>query len=130
MRCRLHYINEIFAEDDARKPYEGYLRSYLFANDLGEQDGSYAANIEDGPQAMAQGILDPADGTFARCASQRIFKHFTGREFRPTETSLRTQLTSSFQQAFDLKSLVRQIVTSPEYKEAARFGLIKEGGDQ
>ena len=130
LRCRLHYINEIFAEDDARKPYEGYLRSYLFANDLGEQNGSYAANIEQGPQAMAQGILDPADGTFARCASQRIFKHFTGRDFRPTEATLQTQLSASFQQAFDLKSLVRQIVTSAEYKEAARFGLIKEGGEQ
>ena len=79
---------------------------------------------------MAQGILDPADRTFARCASQRIFKHFTGREFRPTEAAFHTQLTSSFQEAFDLKALVRQIVTSSEYKEAARFGLIKEGGEQ
>ena len=58
-RCRLHYINEIFAEDDARKPYEGYLRSYLFSNDLGEQNGSYGNNIEEGPQGMAQNILDP-----------------------------------------------------------------------
>ena len=129
LRCRLHYINQIFAEDDARKPYEGYLRSYLFANDLGERNGSYATNIEDGPQAMAQSILDSADGTFARCTAQRIFQHFTGREFRPTETTLQMQLSSSFQQGFDLKALVKHIVTSPEYREAARFGLIKGRGE-
>ena len=129
-RCRLHYINEIFAEDDARKPYEGYLRSYLFSNDLGEQNGSYGNNIEEGPQGMAQNVLDPADGSFARCTSQRIFEHFTGRSFRPSETALQGQLRSSFQSGFDLRSLVRQIVTSQEYREAARFGLIKDGGDQ
>ena len=102
----------------------------MFSNDLGEQNGSYGNNIEEGPQGMAQNILDPADGSFARCTSQRIFEHFTGRSFRPSEAALQGQLSSSFQSGFDLRSLVRQIVTSQEYREAARFGLIKDGGDQ
>jgi len=131
LRCRLYYVNEVFAEDDARKPYEGYLRSYLFADDLGEQNGSYSANIESGPQAMAQTVLDPGESRFAKCTSQRIFKHFTGRDFRTTESALEGQLSSTFQTGFDLKQLVRQIVTSAEYREGARFGLIKEeGGEQ
>jgi hypothetical protein len=79
---------------------------------------------------MAQTVLDPGESRFAKCTSQRIFKHFTGRDFRPTESALEGQLSSAFQTGFDLKQLVRQIVTSAEYREGARFGLIKEGGGE
>ncbi|MDE0882896.1 MAG: DUF1585 domain-containing protein [Myxococcota bacterium] len=126
-RCRLFYINESYAEDDPRKPYEGYLRAYLFSDHLGEDNGSFAGNIEVGPVALAAGILTPEDGSFARCVSQKMFEHFTGRSFRPLDDPFKASLSSSFQSSFDLRQLIRSIVMSSEYRQAARFGLTQQG---
>ena len=122
-RCRLFYMTEQFAEDDPRHAYRGYLLSYLFAENLGAADGSFSGNIEAGPGAIAQGIVDPEDGTFARCVTQRMFERFMGRGFREVESTQRQDLTAAFQDGFNLRSLIRSVVTSDAYRRGARFGM-------
>jgi hypothetical protein len=126
LRCRQYYT-ALVPEDDPTFDYRGYLHSYVFSGHWGENNGSYAANIEGGPQALAASILDPEEMTFARCVTKRVFDTFVGRAFRGSEVALQQGLAAAFQDGFDLRSMVRTIVRSDEYRQAARFGLVASG---
>ncbi|MEM1009436.1 MAG: hypothetical protein AAGJ35_10555, partial [Myxococcota bacterium] len=108
--CRSFYITSIDHPDKAR--YLGYLKSYLFTDD------QMSKNIESGPRALAQKVIK--NGAFARCTAQKVWKWFVGY---PKPKSARLDaLGKSFQSSqFRILSLLKSIVTSPEYKQASFY---------
>jgi hypothetical protein len=121
--CRNYYYTDVV---DAEKypvlaSYRGKLRSYLFADDhLGEAGNSFASNIEEGPLGIAQKAI--TDGSFEHCATQRMWSHLLGREVRSLEAAQVTEIAERWgSEGFNLKALVRTIVTAPAYRRAGNF---------
>ncbi len=110
--CRRFYITETLHEKE--QPYLGMLQSYLFADALSE------ANIEQGPQALARKSID--SGAFARCTVNRMWTYFMGRAPEQADQQSIEKLSQEFISGnYKIKSLVKSIVTRPEYIKAGRF---------
>jgi hypothetical protein len=82
-------------------------------------------NNQRGPAGFAEDIIN--DGRFGRASVNAIFQHFMNRPFQSdnsldNENSLREKLIQDFSQGtastsvFDLPSLVKTIVTLPQYR--------------
>jgi hypothetical protein len=122
--CRAYYYTD--AVDAEKHPvlasYRGKLRSLLFADDhLGQVGNSFAVNIEQGPLGVAQAAI--ADGSFQRCATQRLWAHLLGREVRELEATEVALLGENWAaESFNLKALVKAIVSGPAYRQAGNYG--------
>lgn len=109
--CRRFYLTRPGHADEEQ--YRGYLLSYVFA------DAQREANIAAGPMAIAQSAVD--SGAFASCAVKKIYERLLARESGESDAETLAELTQSFRNGYDYRSLVEQIVTRPEYLEAGRF---------
>lgn len=113
--CRRLYFTDPQHPDE--EAYRGYLRSYVFA------DARREANIAVGPRGLADTAID--SGLFARCAAQKLLERYLGRPTAPTEVATVTALGEQFvREGYDVRRLVKSIVTRPEYSKAGRY----EGG--
>jgi hypothetical protein len=112
--CKLFYLTE--ANDPREQPYLGQLRSYEFADEHPER----APNIEAGPAKIAQEAVD--SGAFASCTTRKMWTWVMGRAPSDNEENTVAGLAADFESAhYDLRALVRELVTRPEYVQAGRF---------
>lgn len=111
--CRDFYFTEAGHPDEA--PYVGMLSAYVFAD-------PYVNNIEDGPAALASQAVD--SGQFAECTVRRLWTRFVARPPTFGETDLVQSMTGDFvSSGYDVRSLVKAIVKTPQYAEGAYCGL-------
>lgn len=115
--CRLFYFTQADVTDEASEgPYVGMLRSYVFA------DAEREAAIEAGPEAIAQAAVD--SGQFASCTVEHMWRRFMSRDPNVAEQEVVDALAQDFSAGgYDLRSLVKAIVTRPEYVESGLFGV-------
>ena len=108
--CKRFYVTD----EDAHNP--GALMPYQFAN----VHADIEQNLEDGPRALAQAIID--DGTLAHCTVRKLFTYLVKRDIRAQgaeseELALLEELASGFTaSSFSLPWLVREIVSLPQYR--------------
>jgi hypothetical protein len=108
--CRRFYVTDADAHN------AGSLIAYQYA----DVHADIEKNLEDGPRAMAQSIID--DGTFAHCTVRKVFTHLVKRDIRAQgaeseELALLETLASGFEQSsYSLPWLVREIVSLPQYR--------------
>lgn len=110
-RCRLFYFTDADVTDpEVEDEYVGMLRAYVFADDV------RAANIEAGPEAIAQSAVE--SGAFASCVTQKLWTRLVTSEV--DEAAVAT-LAEQFARTDDIKALVKAIVERPEYVEASFY---------
>jgi hypothetical protein len=98
--------------------YKGQLISYMFATPQMKQ------NIEVGPRLLAQKAI--TSGEFASCTTRKMWKWFTGAAASSQQEQLIKNLTGQFKQKnYNLKQLIKAIVTTAEYKQGRLLGLKK-----
>jgi len=87
----------------------GWLKSYQFL------DERYHQNVESGPKLLVQEGL--ASGGIQACAVDRAVEHLLRRELGERDTTWHQKLLSEFILSnLSYKSLIRNIVTSEEYR--------------
>jgi len=107
-----------FYVTDPSEHNAGALRSYQWADVHPELEPI----IEAGPRELAEAAI--ADGSFARCAVRRAFKHFVKRDMRidgetKDEAELLDELASGFiESGYSFPQLVMTLVSSPQYRRA------------
>jgi len=109
-RCRQYYLLQ--AQHPLEAPYEGYLKSYVFA------DVQRQAAIEAGPEQIAQQALD--SGAFARCTAKNLWAHLVD-ENRQLEDPIFDQFEAKFRDGYSFHELLEAIVSRPEYIKAGQF---------
>jgi hypothetical protein len=114
--CRIYYLTEAGHPDE--EPYVGTFRPYIFA------DAEREARITQGPEGIALDAID--SGRFAECTVSKIWGSLMYRELNETEVGLRDQLIADFIASnYNLRELVRSVVTLDEYRQGQRFGVEK-----
>jgi hypothetical protein len=115
--CGRFYFTErdLTGPGDPSSVYLGMLKPYVFA------DAAREANIEAGPEGIARQAIDT--GAFASCTVRRMWRQFMARDALPEEEQTIAELAEGFRQGYDLKALIKDLVTRPEYIQAGRFGL-------
>ncbi len=116
--CNRFYYTErdLTGPGDPTASYVGTLRAYVFADAVRE------ASIETGPEGIADSAI--ASGAFAQCTVKRMWKQFMAREPRADEDQTIAELTESFKTNYNLKTLIKELVTRPEYIQAGRFSEV------
>jgi hypothetical protein len=105
-----------FYVTDTASPRAGWLKAYEYADEHPE----YASNIERGPRALAQAIVQ--DGTLARVAVRSTFEELVKREMRiagenSDERDLLERLAAEFAASgYSYPALVKKIVSLPQYR--------------
>jgi hypothetical protein len=110
--CSRFYVTQSDAHN------AGSLLAYQYADTYPQ----IQTNIDGGPRALAQSIID--SGEFARCAVKRAFFQFMRRDMHVSgtqtdELELLNQLADGFKDSgYSFPWLVQQIVKLPAYAEA------------
>lgn len=107
--CRQEYVLQAVPAE--REPYVGYLRGYEF---LKEQ---HQVHAEAGPRLWVERTLQ--DGSLAEGVVSKMWVHFMRRPFDggKADTEIRRQLVFRFMESgYDIKALVKAIVTHPTYR--------------
>lgn len=114
--CNRFYYTErdLTGPSDPTAHWLGTLRSYVFADAVREN------SIEMGPSGIADSAIE--SGAFAQCTVTRMWRQFMAREPRADEAQTIAELTASFKTNYDLKALIKDLVTRPEYVQAGNFG--------
>ena len=111
LNCRRFYLTQ--AQHPKEEPYVGQLISYMFATAEMED------NIEKGPEKLARAAID--SGAFASCTVKNVWKHYVGKSETVLDESIHSELTEVFKQGYDLKALVKNIVTRSQYVDAGLY---------
>ncbi len=107
--CRNEYVVSIVPAD--REPYLGVLRGYEF---LGEQ---HQINATYGPRLWVERSIQ--DGSLASATVSKMWQHLMRRPLTASkaDTDARLDLTRRFVQSdYNIKALVKAIVTHPAYR--------------
>lgn len=113
---RFYFVNAVHPDE---QPYKGMLLPYVFA------DAQRERNIATGPEGIARDAID--SGKFAQCATRRMWERYVGREPVESDGDALASLTSGFQSnGYDLKKLIKAMVTRPEYVQGGNFTGVKE----
>jgi hypothetical protein len=112
--CRRFYIT------DEESPYAGQLHAYEFADDHPDR----ADIIEAGPARLAQTAIET--GEFASCAVSRMWDELMDQPAGTADNEAIAALTTQFKNGYSLRSIIREIVTRPEYRYA---GLLGQGDE-
>ncbi|MBK6686136.1 MAG: DUF1585 domain-containing protein [Deltaproteobacteria bacterium] len=113
--CRTLYFTQAdVTNPEIEGPWIGQLRAYVFA------DAAREANIAAGPEGIARAAVD--SGRYATCTVQRMWQFLMAREPTVEEEATVAALTTNFTADYRLRSLIKAIVTRPEYVEGGRFG--------
>lgn len=113
--ARFYYTaRDLTGPSDPTSIYLGMLKSYVFADQARER------SIEQGPEGIARAAID--SGAFAQCTVTRMWRQFLARDPLPEEAQTISELSEKFKDGYNLKALIKELVTRPEYIAAGRFG--------
>jgi hypothetical protein len=117
VNCLRFYITSrdiVGMTDSPLQPYVGWLRAYAFADDLRKQ------HIEQGPPALAQYVI--SQNIFGPAIVRRLWTHFMGHDPLDSDQMALDKLASDFASGgYDMKALVKAIVTEPQYAQGPRY---------
>jgi len=106
--CRRFYFIQPNHPDEEQ--YRGMLLAYVFATPAMKK------NIEAGPMALAKKHVD--NGDFAACTARKMWTWLLGKAPYPQEEERIMTLAHAFQRDnYNLRSLIKAIVSSPEYRQ-------------
>jgi hypothetical protein len=115
--CIRFYITQrdiVGMTDSPLQPFLGWLRPYAFADDLRTQ------HIQAGPAALAQYVIQN-NNTFAQAISWRLWTRLMGHPPVDADQNQLTQLAQDFTNGYQIRSLIKAIVTTPQYVQASRY---------
>ena len=121
--ARFYYTDrDLTGRNDPTASFVGTLKPYVFA------DAARETNIAEGPEGIARKAIE--SGQFASCTVRRMWTRLLAREPALDEQATLDELTASFQTDYDLRRLLKDIVTRPEYEQAGRYVATSQGGTQ
>lgn len=107
--CKRHYL--LGAVTKKEKTFLGWLKSYVFLKEEHKTNPLY------GPTLLVEKTI--VDGRLPRCASTNFTQWLLRRELTPYELDWREELSNEFVMSnFNIKALVKTIVTHPYYRRA------------
>jgi len=105
--CRNNYLTRSFSDVD--RPYLGMLNAYAYRRDR------HMHHVEEGPKLLARKAV--ASNAFPLCVARKTAEWLTGRTTSPKDNGWLGQLARDFvASGFRYKTLVKAIVTSPQYR--------------
>jgi hypothetical protein len=105
--CSQFYLTKINTPEEI--PYLGWLKNYVFRYQ------EHVPHIEQGPKLMAQIYIQ--NERIPRCVVQKAGEWLLGRGFHPREAAWFDSLLGTFVASnYDYRSLIRAIVTHPNYR--------------
>jgi hypothetical protein len=106
--CRRLYFTQPNHPDEEK--FRGYLRAFVFSTQ------QMKANIEAGPRALSIKHID--NGDFALCTVRKMWTWFVGKAPTPQQQERVVELATLFKgNKYSLKTLIKLIVKSPEYRQ-------------
>ena len=105
--CRTYYLTRPLS--DLQTPYLGMLNAYAYRR------GDHMHFIEEGPKLLARRAT--TDNQFPLCVARQTAEWLSGRATSEKDTAWLHKLAINFvQSGFSYQDLVKQIVSSPQYR--------------
>lgn len=105
--CRTFYVTQRLAPE--QDPFIGYMNAFEFLEDR------HATHVDQGPALLVNKTM--ADGRLPECVAEKTAEWLLGRSPTSAEEPWVEELATRFAEAgFDYKTLIRDIVTSENYR--------------
>ena len=115
--CKRFYLTGAGHPDE--EPYIGQLRPYVFATE------QMASAIETGPKQLAAELI--TSGELAACTTRKVWSWLLGEAPQDDQAKLLAKLSQSFvAKGLSFRELVREIVTSDEYRDGAWINGVRQ----